>query len=75
MSELQQKYQEYIDKLEARGMAVAIYACPDCKEEIKTQAAPADEYWDTLATCPHCEGMHLKITNGSKARAIRNPAS
>lgn len=66
MSKLQQ-YQEYIAKLQANAIQVVSYDCPDCKEEIKTRAAPIGKLWDTLSICPHCDGMHIKLTNGDTA--------
>lgn len=65
------QYQDYIAKLQTMGKQIASYECPECKGEIKTQAAPAGEVWDTLSACPHCDEMHIKFTEGATARAVR----
>jgi hypothetical protein len=70
-----QQYLDYIAKLEAMGKPVTSYVCPECKGAIKTQAAPADQAWDTLSSCPHCEELHLKLTKGATAWAVRLPTA
>lgn len=57
----------YIASLRASAKPIASYACPHCAEQIETLAAPAGEQWGTLCVCPHCQKMHLKITNGDTA--------
>lgn len=68
-----QQYQNYIDRLQSMGKQIATYKCPTCQSEIKTQAAPAGEVWDTLSTCPHCDSLHLKFTKGATASAASMP--
>lgn len=66
-----QQYLDYIAKLEVMGKPVKAYECPGCKGEIKTQTAPAGQAWDTLSSCPHCDELHMKLTNGATAWAVR----
>jgi Zn finger protein HypA/HybF involved in hydrogenase expression len=66
---LKQDYEDYFARLRQRGEPITEYRCPDCDQPIMTRAAPYGEVWDTLATCPHCEGLHMKITSGANARA------
>lgn len=68
-TEKKQQYFAYIEKLEQMGKKVVSYECPACNGEVKTQAAPEDETWDTLSACPHCDGLHMKWTQGSVAGA------
>lgn len=68
-----QQYHAYIAKLQSMGKEVTSYECPECKGKIKTQVAPAGDKWDTISVCPHCDEMHLKITEGARARAVSMP--
>lgn len=63
-------YENYIGRLQLLGKTVINYHCPDCRGEIKTQAAPPSEVWDSLSHCPHCDGMHTKVTRGPNAYGI-----
>lgn len=65
-----QQYLDYIAKLEAAGKPVTNYVCPECQGAIKTQAAPDGQGWDTLSSCPHCDELHLKFTEGATAWAV-----
>lgn len=58
------EYQAYIAKLRAAGKLVVYYFCPHCEKQIDTQAAPVGVKWDTLSACPHCQGVHFKVTKG-----------
>jgi ssDNA-binding Zn-finger/Zn-ribbon topoisomerase 1 len=71
---LKQQYENYIARLRARGDEITNYECPDCGGVIDTKAAPEGESWDTLSTCPHCEALHMKSTNGSSAHGEALPA-
>lgn len=71
---LKERHEDYIARLRARGDEITNYECPDCGGVIDTMAAPEGESWDTLSTCPHCEGLHMKFTNGSSADGEALPA-
>ena len=66
-----QQYLDYIAKLESAGKPITSYVYPECQGAIKTQAAPAGQAWDTLSSCPHCDELHLKLTTGTTAWAVR----
>jgi hypothetical protein len=67
LTELKQKHGEYIAKAKAKGMKTLTFRTPCCEKDVEDRAAPAGEKWDTLATCPHCGAMYMKI---STAEAI-----
>jgi uncharacterized Zn finger protein (UPF0148 family) len=71
---LKQQYEDYIARLRTRGDDITNYECPDCGAVIDTKAAPEGESWDTLSTCPHCEGLHMKFTTGNSAHGEALPA-
>jgi Zn finger protein HypA/HybF involved in hydrogenase expression len=68
MASLLNRYTEYNDRLKAKGAKLIKFGCPACAKDIETLPAPKDEYWDTLAQCPHCEALYMKITEGNTAR-------
>jgi|TARA_Y100001951_G_C11294393_1_gene274509 Zn finger protein HypA/HybF involved in hydrogenase expression len=69
-STLMQRYTEYNDRLKAQGIKLIAFECPACKQAIETQPAPKGDVWDSLAECPHCNVMYMKITQGKKARGL-----
>lgn len=68
MASLMKRYTEYNDRLKAKGATLIKFACPACTKDIETLPAPKGEFWDTLAQCPHCEALYMKITEGKTAR-------
>ena len=67
---LMQRYTEYNDRLKAQGIKLIAFECPACKQSIETQPAPKGDVWDSLAECPQCNAMYMKITQGKKARGL-----
>lgn len=74
MFTLKQRYSEYKDRLRASGVKLVSFDCPCCSEIIDTKPAPKGETWDTMATCPHCEGMYKLFTEGGHAYGLVPPA-
>lgn len=70
MPTLMERYQEYNNRLKARGIKMVSYQCPCCSESIETQPAPKGEKWDTLSECPHCNRLYMKFTDGSRAYGL-----
>ena len=68
MATLLKRYTEYNDRLKAKGAKMIKFNCPMCAKDIETLPAPKGEFWDTLAQCPHCEALYIKITEGKTAR-------
>ena len=67
MGNLKQQLDAYNARLKQHGHTLITLECPHCQCLIETQAAPAGEKWDSLATCPSCERIYMKLTDGSKA--------
>lgn len=63
---LKQEYQAFIAKVRNDGGRLLNFPCPCCQEEIETLAAPDGDVWDTLATCPHCEGVFIKVATSTQ---------
>ena len=70
LAELKNKVAEYNSRLKAKGVSFTEYTAPCCGATIETRQAPAGERWDTLSTCQHCGGLHMKITEGAQAHGI-----
>lgn len=61
----------YFNRARELGIVLTAYKCPSCNSAVATQAAPDGETWDTLSECPYCAELHMKITTGDNARAIK----
>ena len=59
-------YTEYNDQLKAKGIQLTKYPCPCCGMDIEGQPAAKCEVWDTLSSCPHCDDIYLKVSDGEK---------
>ncbi|EAW2493112.1 hypothetical protein AXL65_02475 [Salmonella enterica subsp. enterica] len=68
-----ERYKAFIARLEANGAELLDFACPCCKEPLKTQAAPEGATWDTFSSCPHCNDLFQKITTGKVVQVGRCP--
>ncbi|MBN8885936.1 MAG: hypothetical protein J0I77_09470 [Rudaea sp.] len=67
---LLQKHEEFISRLRANGVRILRYQVPCCGKELEDRAANKGEVWDTLATCPHCKALYLKISKSSEIVAM-----
>lgn len=63
---LKQEYQAFIARVRQNGGWLLTFPCPRCGEKVETLAAPDGAVWDTLATCPHCEGTFIKIITATQ---------
>lgn len=56
-----QELNQYIARHLKSGGGVQTYLCPACENPITTPSPddPAD-MWDSIATCPHCDALHLR---------------
>ncbi|HFU1359334.1 TPA: hypothetical protein ACGQTY_002517 [Citrobacter farmeri] len=63
---LKQEYSAFIAKVRKDGGRLLNFPCPCCQEDIETLAAPGEAIWDTLATCPHCEGVFIKVVTATQ---------
>lgn len=62
MKPLKQKHEEFIAKIKANGGNTLTFVAPCCSQEIEDRAGNKGETWDTLATCPHCGTLYMKVT-------------
>lgn len=70
LAKLKAKNDEYFARMRDQGRKLVAYHAPCCKGLLETLAAPRGQVWDTMAQCPHCGGMYLKITKGAKVEAF-----
>lgn len=64
------QYTDYNDRLKSQGIKLISFNCPCCSKPIETMPAPEGDVWDSLSTCPHCDRMFMKITNGKNAEGV-----
>lgn len=67
MTTLKQKHDAFIARYKAQGGQVLALDCPACAEKIETPAAPKGENWDSLANCPHCHALYMKLVTHEAA--------
>lgn len=49
---------------QAEQLPLLHYSCPDCCVSLLALQPPEDgEPWDSVVTCPHCLGMHFRLTS------------
>lgn len=60
--DLKAQHDAYIAGVKARGEPTLTYQTPCCGNVMEDRAAPPGAVWDTLATCPHCGRLYMKIT-------------
>lgn len=66
MKTLKQKHEEFIAKIKANGCKTLTFVAPCCGKAIEDRAGNDGETWDTLATCPHCGVLYMKVTTEHK---------
>ena len=61
LEDIRRRYEEYIAAHKASGGVTQVYRCPFCAKRIET-ASPATKHdmWDTMTSCPWCDGLHYK---------------
>ncbi|CNI27128.1 hypothetical protein N0H69_12470 [Yersinia alsatica] len=69
MGKLLDDHNKYVAQAKAKGVNFITLSCPICNKEIETRRGIDNTVWDSLATCPYCESIYLKITDGGKATA------
>ena len=66
MSELKEKYLEYVDRYKSKFGDMISFDCPSCGEIILTAPSPEGETWNSFSTCPHCDHSYMKYVSGNK---------
>jgi hypothetical protein len=70
LAQLKRQHEEYNMRLEIDGHKLLKYRVPCCGALLKSRAANAGETWGTLATCPDCGEMYMKISTATEIRAL-----
>lgn len=65
---LKEWYVTHVARLRAENKPILTYVCPCCAENIDVQRPNAGEIWDSMNICPHCDGMHFRISYGDAGR-------
>lgn len=63
-------YHDWVANMERRGVRMDDYQCPECDMPLKTVTNSTDVDWESLAECPHCESLFLKLTKARNAGTI-----
>lgn len=63
MKSLKQEAAEFYDGLEAKGVHLAKFPCPNCGATLRTQLNETASVWDSLSTCTECKKSFMKITH------------
>lgn len=72
-AEILAKHRMYVKRAKEGGAKFTKYSCPECLTVIETLQAPKGQDWDTVALCPHCLKLHVKLTHGDSAEGVKHP--
>lgn len=62
---------DYVYRMKSRGHPVRFYSTPCCAKRIEDIVpAVADIVWDSLAECPFCGEMYMKIARHDGITAL-----
>lgn len=70
METLKQKHEAYNDRLKAKGVQMLTCILPCCGGTLESRVGEPGRQWDTLATCPECGELFMKITTGTNLVAL-----
>jgi hypothetical protein len=70
LADLKRRGDAYNERLRAKGVTLLPYVVPCCGSTLESRAAEAGGRWDTLATCPECGGLYMKISTADKIEAL-----
>lgn len=73
MSSLKEKHEAYIAKVRAGGSKTAFYSTPCCRKELEDRLGEKGRVWDTLAVCPYCGTVYLKVITATRIRGLILP--
>lgn len=69
LQKLRDETNAYLLRVAAGGKRILPYPCPDCEEQLFTPCPKAKpEEWDSLTTCIHCGGTHMKLVSATVAQ-------
>lgn len=67
LAKLRREHYAYMAEVRKSDAKITKYRAPCCGVLIETLQASRGQVWDTMARCPECGRMHIKITRGAKA--------
>lgn len=61
-TELLNKHNDYIERLRKAGARILQYSAPCCGMVVETHVPSDEQVWDSLTSCPQCDGMYMKVS-------------
>lgn len=74
LAKLKQQHDDYNARLQAKGITLRPYRAPCCGAVLWSRVANTGERWDTLATCPECGELYIKISTDAAILGLRPDA-
>ncbi|EPE3083914.1 hypothetical protein Q4R26_09330 [Morganella morganii] len=68
---LKEKYIRWVNRLKEQKVVLVSFTCPHCGAGIETLPASGREVWDSLASCPFCESVFMKLVSGKRVITAR----
>lgn len=63
---LKAEYERFIAQAHQHNVKCGVYNCPSCKKELESIIPENDDIFDSLATCPYCGEVSMKIAHSDK---------
>ena len=73
LADLKRKHDEYNARLRANGTKLLPYVVPCCGATLEGRENTEGGRWTTLATCPECGSLYMKITTAEGITALVPP--
>jgi len=70
LADLKRQSDEYNERLRAKGVTLLPYVVPCCGATLESRDNTSGGRWTTMAQCPECGGMYMKITTAGKVEAL-----
>jgi hypothetical protein len=70
LAALKRKNDEYNARLRAQGIKLLPYVVPCCGATLESRENTEGGRWTTLATCPECGALYMKITTAEGVTAL-----
>lgn len=61
---LREVYISHIERLRKDDKPLLEHSCPHCTQTVITQRPGAGEIWDSMRSCPYCDGMYFYVAYG-----------